>query len=170
MILAELVHTLPAQLVLVEWGIGNGTADPAANEAFTSGWFDTWRLNPERVIQPKSGQVVDTHDDSVFGPGTNRDSGLYFLDVFCRHTNPGGLPLTLTLNQIMTPALMTVPFVAFVPTQSFIVRSSGMGGGVDTGAFFSRTFRTRNRYVRLSFTYPNSNPSDWYLSAVFRSV
>lgn len=170
MILCEMTHALPAQLVLVEWGIGDGTNGPAANQAFSSGWFDTWRINPEAVVQPVSGQRVMTNDTSVIGAGNSRRAAVYFLELFCRHGNAAGLPLSISLEQIMAPALMTIAFAAFTPQQTIIVESSTFGTGLDRTDFLSRSFRIRNRNVRLAFTYPNSPATDWYLSAVLRSV
>jgi len=170
MILGDIVHELPSQLVVVEWGIGDTSAAPGANENFNSGWFDTWRTIPQNVIQPKTGQAVSTADESIVGAGTHRLAGVYLLDVVCRHHNAIGAPLPMRLEEIMAPALFTVAFLAFTPSVDFVVEACGLAGvAIDRDAYFSRTFRLRNRFMRLSFQYPASAATDWYLSATLRS-
>lgn len=173
----ETVHVLPCQLVMVEWGLGDGSAAPVPGAVFQTGWFDTWRLNPERVIQPLTGQEVSTDDESVFGTGTHRRAAVYCLDLFCRHTNDGNQRLLLQVQEIMTPALFNIGLIAFVPTTTYVVPPAGLAAGasveLDSAAFVSRRHLCRNRMVRLRFTYPTIGVTqihDWYLSAILRSA
>lgn len=162
-----LVHALPAQLPIVEWGPGDGTQLPVANQAFDSGFFDTWRLAPEQIAGGGVPvPIVSTDDPGFAAPGDLRRAGVYMLDVVCRHANNAGLDLTLTFEELPAPALLTLPFAAFTPRWTAIV-SGGSGVG---GSGLRRTFRILNRLVRLRFVYPASNAIDFYLSAILRSA
>lgn len=160
------VHPLPSQLPIVEWGMTDGSGMPAALEVFTSGWFDTWRVAPEDVINGDGSVIVNTQDPGAFAPGSNRRAGVYVLDLFVRHNNPALLALEIQKDEIPAPALVGLPFAAFVPREVIVVPASNGTNDV----YLSRTFRVRNRMIRLGFTYPNSTPNDWYFSALLRSA
>jgi hypothetical protein len=164
-----LVHALPAQLPIVEWGPGDGTQLPLAGQAFDSGFFDVWRLAPEDIAGGGVPvPIVSTDDPGFATPGELRRAGVYLLDVVCRHHNNAGLALTITVEEMPAPALMTLPFSAFTPRWTMLV-SGGQPGASVGGSGLRRSFRIHNRQVRISFTYPASNAIDFYLSAILRS-
>lgn len=170
---APVAYTLPLQLVIVEWGPLDGTAIPALGGTFDSGWFDTWKLQKEKIInRGPGGATVETTDPGFIAPGANRRAALYDLEIFCRHQNTNGAPLTLLLTEIPAPALLSGALSIFAPQRPIVIESAGFGGAIDISSYFSRTFRLRNRMVNLSFTYPGAGVAgaigDFYLSAVLR--
>lgn len=170
MILGDVVHSMPSQLPIIEWGTGSagvgGGTIPGANDTFTSGWFDTWRTSIEDVIEPISGLVVSTGDESVFGAGTHRKAGVYYLHLYIHHNNVGAFPLRLEVQQVPTPAMINA-FLAFQPGQIFVVPTSN--SQVNQPAGLDRRVVIRQRMVRLDFTYPAAVANLWQFSAILRS-
>lgn len=158
-ILGPMVHGLPSQLVLVEWGSVNDHI-PAANETFDTGFFDVYWTAPNDLVSG-DGVQVSSADPGAIAPGALRRAAVFLVDVWCSHTNAAELSVPFNLDYLPAPALVTAPFLAFTPKLSFRVQS---------GSHFSRTFRVRARSVRLRFTYPNANSTLWFLSAVLRSA
>jgi hypothetical protein len=171
--LADARFVLPSQITIVEWGSGTANAAaPAPLEVFESGWFDTWRLTFEDVQQPKAGNVVNTGDPTLIAPSGIRPSSLFWLDVFIRHSNLGGLPLKVHIDQIPAPALMEAGFTPAIPRLSFVASSlPGVEADLRPVNLFSRRFLVTGRMVRIGFQYPNSalQASAWMFCAQLRS-
>lgn len=172
--LADARFQLPSQLTLVEWGSGTANAAaPAPLEVFDTGWFDTWRLSFETVLQPKALNQINTGDPTLIAPAGVRPAGLFYLDFFIRHSNVGGLPLRVHFDQAPAVALMEPGFLPAVPRVTFIASSlPGVEADLRPVNVFSRRFPIAARMVRIGFTYPNSalQASAWMFCAQLRSV
>lgn len=126
MILFDGTHVAPLQLNIYEQGpLGGLPTIAGAGHAFTSQWFDVWRMHIEDIIVPQTGAIVPADSTTnLAAPDAPllRNAGLYFLDVFAFHLNATNDPFTLQVFGSESGSLEVAPtagvtlFTDVVPT------------------------------------------------------